>query len=158
MNRFLFFVLLGMLGVGEIACHTPNNKPVTTNFDEAAFIDWFNSFNPQWSEAVRNKNPRYIIDRYAEDAIIGAPDKPFVIGKVAIEAYWQNLVLFMDDFAYETQYIGGDPEDILFENGRAFVTYTLEGRQQTDTTKYLFVWQHIGNREYRVLSEMFNAK
>lgn len=157
MNKYRNYLVLFMVGslFSINSCSVKKIKEIT--FDEHAYIDLFNSFNPKWQKAVQENDPSYIISRYDTDAIIGAPDKRFVIGKAAITNYWQNLVVFLDDFAYETEHIGGNPNDVLYENGRAFVTYTINNQQITDTTKYLFVWKYIGNNEYRVLSEMFNA-
>jgi len=155
MNKFNnYFLLLFCSSI--LSCSPQSDKEDVIDFDEKAYIEWFNSFNPKWRKAIQESDPSYIVDRYAEDAIIGAPNKSFLIGKKAITAYWQNLAVSLDDFSYETQHIGGNPNDILYENGLAFATYTINNKQVTDTTKYLFVWKYIGNKEYQVLSEMLN--
>lgn len=148
-------ILIVISGLLYSSCSIKKKQEIT--FDEHAYIEWFNSFNPKWRKSIQQNDPSYIVSRYDEQAIIGVPNKPFVRGKAAIRAYWQEVTFALDDFAYETQHIGGDPNDILYENGLAFSTYTVNNQQFTDTTKYLFVWKYIGNKEYRILSEMSNA-
>lgn len=125
---------------------------------EEEWINWFNSFNPKWRNAIQTNDASYIINLYHEDAIIGVPNKEFIVGKPNIENYWNELVLFLDDFSYKTQKLGGNPNDMLYENGIAIFEYNVNNIKMVDTTKYLFVWKHIGNKEYRIYSEMYNAK
>lgn len=138
------------------SCKSSKLNPLTQT-NEAEWVAWFNSFNPQWKAAVEQKDPSYILAQYEEDAVIGVPGKGFIKGQAAIENYWTNLVGQIDSFSYQTLKVGGDPNTILYENGLGFVTYTIDNKQVTDTTKYLFVWKHVGDKKYKVLSEMFNT-
>ena len=157
MKKIIFFsVYVLLLCIWSCTAGTDDKQHVILN--EQEMIDYFNSFNPQWRKAIHDNNPDYIIARYSEDAIIGAPNKDFIVGKKAIAEHWRRIIRYMDDFSYKTTHIGGDPNGILFENGEAYGTYTLGDRQVRDTSKYLFVWRHIGNKQYEVLSEMFNSK
>ncbi len=135
-----------------MACE-PTEKELTNE----EFIEFFNSFNPQWKQAIVSNEPAYIVDRYAEDAIIGPPNKNFIEGKELIEQYWTNNVGYMNDFWYKTQRIGGNTKDVFYESGIAYAEYEINNQTFKDTTKYLFVWKNMGNGEYKVLAEMFNA-
>ena len=136
-----------------ISCSPKKIKEEKVDFDK--LVVYFNSFNPIWTKAVRENDPSLLLDRYDEHTIIGDPNKDFITGLDAIKKRMKNFVTFLDDFSYETQYMGGN-KDIVFENGLAFATYKINGKTVTDTSKYLFVWKNIGNGQYKVLSELFN--
>ena len=154
-NLIFVFLLLGFLI--PMACTTKKiEKEAEVNLTEQEMIAYFNSFNAEWRKAILDNDATNIIKRYDENAIIGPPNKDFIIGKKAITAHWNRTVNFLDDFSYVTQKIGGNFNDVIFENGIAFATYTIDNKQVTDTSKYLFVWKYIGDKKYKVLSEMFN--
>ena len=146
----LFFIIL-LLSI-MVSCKTPK-KDVTNE----SFISFFNSFNPQWRQAIKTNNPAYILDRYVDDAIIGPPNKQFIIGIESIKTHWENIVGYMDDFGYETQRIGGNKNDVFYESGIAFAEYKFNNQVQRDTTKYLFVWKKLSGNNYKILAEMFNS-
>ena len=149
MNKLIILLSLILL---NSSCKTKEHE--LTNEE---FITYFNSFNPEWKEAIVTSNSTYIIDRYTDNAIIGVPNKNFIIGKDRIRQYWGRNVEFIDDFWYKTQRIDGNTNDVFYETGIAFAKYKINNQIHKDTTKYLFVWKKFGDNNYKILAEMFNS-
>jgi len=149
MKRYVYFIFL-LIGIS--ACQQPSDS-TKLNYEE--LINYFNAQNPKWRKAIQSKDVSYIVNLYDEDATYAIPNRPYLRGKAAIRKQWEQTAKVLDDFAYETQQLKGNG-DLLYEMGLAFTTYTIGDTQETDTTKYLMVWKHLGEKEFRILADMFN--
>ncbi len=150
MNKLPYFASLFVVLFVLTNCQ----QKETPDFKE--LIKTFNAASPKWSEAIQNNNVDYIINFYDENAIFCPDGENFVRGKKDIAKHWNRAAKLIDDFSYQTLDINGNA-DLIYETGLAFSTYTLDGHQQTDTSKYLLVWKHIADDEYKILADMFNS-
>ena len=107
----------------------PSKKDLTNE----EFIEFFNSFNPQWKQAIISNDPAYIINRYADNAIIGPPNKNFIVGKELIGKHWNNITGYINDFWYKTQRIDGNTDDVFYETGIAYTEYEIDNQIIKDT-------------------------
>jgi len=115
----------------------------------------FMAENKNWSNSAKTNDATYIANLYNEDAILGIPFQPFVEGKNQIAKKWQNTVEMVDDLGFETKTLSGTNE-IVYETGLAFTSYTVQGVSKTDTSKYVIVWEKQGNGKYKIAVDLFN--
>lgn len=149
--KYLALSLLTVLLI-IYGCRTDHHPHDQINFSQLK--EQFMKENRNWSHAARQNDARYIWNLYQEDAWLGIPGKDYLKGKKAIQEQWEKTVPLVDDLGFETLRLSGN-EDIIYETGHAFTTYTVNGKTIIDTTKYLIVWELDEDMNYKIGADLF---
>jgi len=100
------------------------------------------------------RNDRASADCYEDDAIMLAPSRSPVIGRVAIEAFLSSFAPF-SGYRLEVAEIVGDG-DLAFERGTASMTLRpTEGPTDQFRINYVVIWRRQIDGSWRAAREIF---
>ena len=112
----------------------------------------------RWLQLVKAKDAAGIAQLYTDDGAVMPPNAPIAKGRAAIQQTWASMMGtpgFELTFGPE-QIIVSSSGDMALDRGTYRLTIAPDGKAQTDTGKYVVVWQKIG-REWKVAADIFNS-
>ena len=108
------------------------------------------------TEAIRQGNAAGFAARYTDDALVMFQHTPTVVGRDAIQGFWQGVVdMGAKDATLDTDDIL-DFGDTLVERGHYTLTLQSDAGDIVDEGKYVVVWKRDGDT-WKLFWDIFNS-
>ena len=130
------------------------NAGASTGADEQAIRGQVD----RWLQLVKAKDAASIAKLYTEDGAVMPPNAPIGKGSAAIQQTWASMLGtpgFDLTFVPE-QIILSSSGDMALDRGTYSLKVAPDGKQQTDTGKYVVVWRKVGG-EWKAAADIFNS-
>lgn len=109
-----------------------------------------------WVAAFKAEDWDALVDSYAEDAVLLAPDENAVSGRDAIRAYYGSDD-DTDNEVFQTVSMGGDSQ-IVYVQGEFSFTIKSGDEEPVDASgKYIEIWQKQDDGNWLITHDIFNA-
>ncbi|CDO37790.1 SgcJ/EcaC family oxidoreductase [Novosphingobium sp. KN65.2] len=112
----------------------------------------------QWGQLVKAKDAASIAGLYTGDGAVMPPNSPIGKGRSAIQQTWAAMMQTpgFDLTIIPEQIVVSTSGDMALDRGAYRLTMAPEGTTQTDTGKYVVVWQKVGG-EWKAAADIFNS-
>jgi len=113
----------------------------------------------RWVREVAAKNVSGVVDLYAEDGMMLAPNAPPARGKAALTAAFTDLMREGNElsFSFEpTQITVAAAGDVAHDIGTYRISMDTPGGRINDNGKYITLWKKIDGK-WKVAADMFNT-
>ena len=108
------------------------------------------------TQAIRQGNAAGFAARYTDDALVMFQHTPTVVGRDAIQGFWQGVVdMGAKDATLDTDDIL-DFGDTLVERGHYTLTLQSDAGDIVDEGKYVVVWKRDGDT-WKLFWDIFNS-
>ena len=112
----------------------------------------------RWLQLVKAKDAPGIAALYAEDGAVMPPNAPIGKGRAAIQQTWASLVAMpgFDLAIVPEQIVVSSSGDMALDRGTYKLAMAPNGKEMTDTGKYVVVWRKIGG-DWKAAADLFNS-
>ena len=109
-----------------------------------------------WVAAFKSEDWDVLVDQYAEDAVLLAPDEQAITGREGIRAYYGTDEDTSNE-VFETVSMGGD-SNIVYVQGEFSFTIQAKGEEPVDAAgKYIEIWEKQSDGNWLITHDIFNA-
>jgi uncharacterized protein (TIGR02246 family) len=128
--------------------------------DTAAEEQKIRDLEQQWAEAVEERNLDAIVDLFAEDGRVMAPNAEPAMGRDSVREAWQGILDLPElDLSFAPTDVNvADSGDMAYAIGTYRLTFQSEGQEEPtqDSGKYVDIWEKVDG-EWKVMVEMYNS-
>ncbi len=116
------------------------------------------SISVKFVEAMNRGDAAGVASFYNEDAKLLAPNNPMVIGKQAIQEFWQGgMEMGMRDLTLETMDLDYSGDLACDVGVYTFNTQPEGGQILKDEGKYIEIWKKQADGSWKLAVDMFNS-
>lgn len=109
-----------------------------------------------WVAAFKSEDWDALVDNYAEDAVLLAPDEQAMTGREAIRGYYGTDEDTSNE-VFKTVSMGGD-SNIVYAQGEFSFTIQEKGSEPVEASgKYMEIWQKQPDGNWLITHDIFNA-
>ena len=141
--RFLAFTLFALLSPAVLAA------------DDAAVRAAIEAVNAGFMKGVESRSAASMAASYEENARLIPPNEAEVVGKTAIELYWQGMLdhgVTDADFVIEDVHTAGD---MAVERGHVDLRFA-DPKAPPATVRYLVMWQRQPDGAWKIRYDIWN--
>lgn len=109
-----------------------------------------------WVAAFKSEDWDALVDSYAEDAVLLAPDENAVTGHEAIRAYYGTDEDTSDE-VFQTVSMGGDSNIVYVQGEFSFTIQAKDEEPVQASGKYMEIWQKQEDGNWLITHDIFNA-
>ncbi len=109
--------------------------------------------NAEFVDAYNRGEIAEIATGYTEDSAVLAPNQPAVRGKQAIETLFKGMIEEIGGTASIESVEVADAGDLAYQ----WATYSLEGREQSDTGKFVEIYNRQPDGSWKIRLTIFNS-
>lgn len=109
-----------------------------------------------WVAAFKSEDWDALVDSYAEDAVLLAPDENAVTGREAIRAYYGTDEDTSNE-NFQTVSMGGDSNIVYVQGEFSFTIQTGDEEPVEASGKYMEIWQKQEDGNWLITHDIFNA-
>ena len=109
-----------------------------------------------WVAAFKAEDWDALVDQYAEDAVLLAPDENAVTGHEAIRAYYGSDEDTSNE-VFRTVSMGGDSNIVYAQGEFSFTIQTGNEEPVEALGKYMEIWQKQDDGNWLITHDIFNA-
>lgn len=146
-------VVLGVLGIVTAACATtPRADPRT---EEEAIRE----LDRRWVREIAARNVSAVVDFYADDGMVMAPNAPAAKGKAGLHAVYTDLMKEANNLSLTfepTQITVAAAGDVAHDIGTYRLAMDTPGGRINDSGKYITLWKKVDG-QWKVAADMFNS-
>jgi uncharacterized protein (TIGR02246 family) len=161
-NRTLLLCATALLLPACEAKEQTANEPIAANStaaaDRAADEQAIRAHADRWLQLVKAKDAGGIAQFYTEDGAVMPPNAPIGKGRGAVERAWASMMQtsgFDLTFTPE-EIVVSSSGDMALDRGTYRLSVAPQGRQLTDTGKYVVVWRKVRG-DWKAAADIFNS-
>jgi uncharacterized protein (TIGR02246 family) len=109
--------------------------------------------NAEFVDAYNQGDIAALATGYTEDGAVLAPNQPAVSGKQAIETLFKGMIEEIGGTASIETVDLADAGDLAYQ----WATYSLEGREQSDTGKFVEIYNRQPDGSWKIRLTIFNS-
>ncbi len=109
--------------------------------------------NAEFVDAYNQGDIAALATNYTEDGAVLAPNQPTVRGKQAIETLFKGMIEEIGGTARIETVDLADAGDLAYQ----WATYSLEGREQSDTGKFVEIYNRQPDGSWKIRLTIFNS-
>ncbi len=109
--------------------------------------------NAEFVDAYNRGDIAEIATGYTEDSAVLAPNQPTVRGRQAIETLFKGMIEEIGGTASIESVEVTDSGDLAYQ----WATYSLEGREQSDTGKFVEIYKRQPDGSWKIRLTIFNS-
>jgi ketosteroid isomerase-like protein len=109
-----------------------------------------------WVAAFKSEDWDALVDSYAEDAVLLAPDENAVTGHEAIRAYYGSDEDTSNE-VFQTVSMGGDSNIVYVQGEFSFTIQSGDEEPVQASGKYMEIWQKQEDGNWLITHDIFNA-
>jgi len=126
--------------------------------EDTAEVRWaIEAITEQYADAFKRGDAAAIAALYAEEARVLPPNGPTVVGREAIQNFYQGAIdaCGCDDFQLTILEVGV-VGDLAYEIGEYVTIHPVEGETIRKQGKYVYIWKRE-NGEWKIDVDIFNS-
>ncbi len=109
-----------------------------------------------WVAAFKSEDWDALVDSYAEDAVLLAPDELVISGREGIRAYYGTDEDTSNE-NFQTVSMGGDSKIVYVQGEFSFTIQTGDEEPVEASGKYMEIWQKQEDGNWLITHDIFNA-
>ena len=152
------FMAIGLVALFLVGAMVGCGDCPKEGFDGDALKRRIKEANRVFIDAMKKGDVDAVVDLYADDAVILAPQNEIISGKEAITAFWKKAMAGEATFdaVYEVEEVGGDGM-IAYEIGKNVSDYTFpDGDKWQERAKFVVVWKKQADGEWKMQVDIWN--